>query len=67
MESGIVEEVKNSRVGEQVTLSDGRTKRVLKEDQKGQYVIKGGIKNYVSIHYPTNTFRMTGEWDHNNS
>ena len=53
-----------SDVGKKVTLSDGHTNRVLNQDDKGFYVIKGGIKNYVEYHAYSGTYQMTGKWGH---
>ena len=56
-------DIKND-LGKKITLSDSHTKRVLKQDKKGLYVIKGGMKNYVTYHSYSETYKMTGEWDH---
>lgn len=51
-------------VGKKITLSDGHTTRILKQDKKGLYVVQGGLKSYVEYHSHTNTYRTTGEWAH---
>lgn len=62
-EDGTIDTVK-SDVGKKIVMADGHTTRILKQDNKGLYIIKGGIKNYVEFHFPTETYHMTGKWDH---
>jgi hypothetical protein len=63
-EDGTITEIKNDDVGKKVTLSDGYSKRILKQDQKGLYVIKDSVRIYVEYHSTTGTYRATGEWGH---
>lgn len=64
-EDGTVTTIQND-VGKKITMLDGHTKRILKEDKKGLYIIKGCIKNYVTLNPLTGMYGMTGKWDHNN-
>jgi len=62
-EDGTIDTVQND-VGKKIVMADGHTTRILKQDKKGLYIIKGGIKNYVEFHVPTGLYHMTGTWDH---